>query len=150
MKWVRAIGGVAFGCVVGVVVMMGIGTIGQRLFPPKLELDLTNIAELKRIALHRIPLGAQLFMLLSWAIGSFMGGWAAARLAGHSHVAVAVATGAVLMAMRGWTMTNMSYPAWMAVVGLALFLPCAWAGGSFRAAGAAPAAPPASGGGAAA
>jgi predicted MFS family arabinose efflux permease len=135
MSIFRRVGSVLFGLVVGTVVIMAVESLGQRLFPPPPNMDLKDLANLVA-TMSRVQPGALVMVLVGWALGSFAGGWAAARMAGRDEVRQALLVGAVLMAAGVANFFVIPHPVWMVVLGLAVYLPFAWMGGRLRATGA--------------
>ncbi|MEZ5355690.1 MAG: hypothetical protein R2762_23905 [Bryobacteraceae bacterium] len=125
---IRAIVAVLVGVAAGFVAEGLVETIGHALFPPPPGLDIADPEQLARY-LPGLPLGSQLFLVLSWAAGSFLGGWVAAAIAPSARSGAAIAVGLVMLAVGGWGIFNASYPYWMAALGLLLPVPLAWAAG---------------------
>jgi MFS family permease len=76
-----------------------------------------------------LPLGAFMLVLLSYAIGSFVAGWMAARYAPSSPVGHAVAVGVLLTLVGLINLTAFRHPTWYIVVNVPEFILFAWLGG---------------------
>jgi hypothetical protein len=120
----RSILAVVLGFLLASIVMLAVEYAGHLLFTPP-GLDLRD-PEVLKTAFINAPLGAQLFVLLAWVLGSLAGGWLAAWISGR--VADALVLGAILLAAGIYNMVTIPSPLWFWVVGVALFLPCAYAG----------------------
>jgi hypothetical protein len=71
------------------------------------------------------PLSAMLIVVVGWALGAFLGGWVAARIARHRRVA-ALIIGALVLAGVIANSMMIPHPLWMTIAGLVLPLPIAW------------------------
>jgi hypothetical protein len=74
-----------------------------------------------------LPLGALLFVLASYVLGSFGGGLVAALVGAALWPALVV--GGLLMAMGVMILFEIPHPPWFAVVSLLVYVPLAWLGG---------------------
>ncbi|MCI0340457.1 MAG: hypothetical protein L0216_04800 [Planctomycetales bacterium] len=74
-----------------------------------------------------LPLGALLFVLASYILGSFGGGLVAALVGAALWPALVV--GGLLMAMGIMILFEIPHPPWFAVVTLLVYVPLAWLGG---------------------
>jgi hypothetical protein len=124
----RSIGAVVAGVVFGGILVAIVEYIGVLLFPLPAGVDPTDSEALAAIA-DSIPVGAQLFVLLAWAVGALAGGWLAARLAPSQPLVHALIVGAVLMVLGIINLVSIPSPLWFWIVGLLLFLPAAYVGG---------------------
>ncbi len=123
----RSILAVIAGLVLGVVLIFVVESAGHFVYPLPADLDMTNPEALKNL-MANAPVGALLFVILAWAVGSFGGGWLATRLAQKSHVMHALIVGGLLMAAGIMNMLMIPHPVWFWVLGLAVYLPAAYAG----------------------
>lgn len=123
----RSILAVIAGLVLGVVLIAVVEFIGHYVYPPPADLDMTNSEALKNL-IANAPVGALLFVILAWAIGSFGGGWLASRIAQKSHVMLALIVGGILMAAGIMNMLMIPHPLWFWILGIAVYLPAAYAG----------------------
>ncbi len=124
------------GIVAGVVVIMVVQTIGHQVYPVASDVDYED-QEAMRALVASMPAGALLFVLLSYALGSFVGGGLTARLSPGGHMRHALIVGAVLMVMGLMNLVSIPHPLWFNLGTLLVFLPAAWLGGQLLAGGAA-------------
>jgi len=117
------------GLVLGVVLIAVVEFIGHYVYLPPADLDMTNPEAMKNL-MTNAPVGALLFVILAWAVGSFGGGWLAARIAQKSHVMHSLIVGGLLMAAGIMKMLMIPHPMWFWVLGVAVYLPAAYAGAS--------------------
>jgi hypothetical protein len=119
------------GVVLGGIVVALVEGVGHAVFPPPAGVDLTDPEQLAAI-MDTIPVGAKLFVVLAWLLGSLSGGWAAVRAAGRLEVGpalrLALVVGTVLLLFGAYTLVTIPHPLWMAGLGILLPLPSAWLG----------------------
>ena len=130
---VRSILAVVVGMLVAFVLFALVQIIGMRAYPPPPGTDPMN-AESVKAAMRQMPLGALLFVLLSYAAGSVAGGWVAARFAPKAKLMHAMIVGALLFGAGLVNLSMIPHPAWFGVASSAIYLLGAWSGA--RAAGA--------------
>jgi hypothetical protein len=135
---IRSVLAVIAGMLVAFVLIALVQTIGMRVYPPP-PMQTGDIESL-RAAMARIPLGALLFVILSYTVGSLAGGWVAARLAPNGKMTHAMIVAALLFGAGLMNLMTIPHPAWFWVASSAVYWLAAWSGA--RAAGASgPAAP---------
>lgn len=101
---------------------------GQFVFPPPQDLDVNNKEQIEEY-LKNAPVLAMLFVLLSYLLGSFAGGAAAAAISKGRKITVSLVTGFLVMAAGVAHIFIISHPAWFVIASLAVYIPAAWAGG---------------------
>ncbi|MEZ5355691.1 MAG: hypothetical protein R2762_23910 [Bryobacteraceae bacterium] len=122
---------VAAGIVAAVITVGIVEGIGHALFPPPPGIDISDPEALRRL-MASIPAGAKAFVVLAWALGSFLGGWVAAHIASNVKVGAAIMVGMFMLAAGMYTIFSIPHPVWMAGLGLLLPLPMAWLGARVR------------------
>jgi hypothetical protein len=125
---IRLAAAVLAGIVAGFAGEAAVEAIGRALFPAPPGVDIAD-PELLAQFLPGLPLGAKLFLVLSWATGSCLGGWVAAAIAPNEWRSAALAVGVVMLAVGAYGIFAADYPAWMSALGLLVPVPLAWAGG---------------------
>ena len=130
MRVLRSVGAVVAGFVVASIVMMIVEALNGRVFYPELAKAAEGVTDrdVLRQLLATAPVGALLVVIVGWALGSTAGGWTAARLAGRSPVTHGLVLGALLTCAGVANNLMLPPPLWFRVVGLLVFLPCAWFG----------------------
>jgi hypothetical protein len=123
----RSIGAVLAGVVVAVLCMMGIEYLGHKVYPPPPGLDPTNM-ESVRAVMKDIPLGALLFVLAAWVIGTVAGGAVAARIASRKPELHAIVVGLIILALTVVNLMMIPQPTWFVIVSLLAAVPAAYAG----------------------
>jgi hypothetical protein len=116
------------GLVVMFLAVMGIESIGHVLYPPPPGLDPMVPEQLQRIMATQ-PVAALALVVAAWALGAFLGGWIAARIARtHPHIAAVLVALVVMAGVLGMIVQMPQHPEWMGVLGLLLPIPAALAG----------------------
>jgi len=122
----RSILAVAFGTVMAVIVLFGIGGLGMKVYPPPVAMDASN-PEFESMLKH-VPLGVLLFALAGMVAGTFAGAGVAARLAPHKPVLHAIIVGVMLLAASFAILVRLPHLWWFATVNVLALLPAAYVG----------------------
>jgi hypothetical protein len=123
---VRSIVGVFAGLVVCVILIGVIEYAACAVHPAPKGFDFSDREQL-RAHVENAPLSALLLVLAAYAVGTFVGAYMAARVAGRAplvHAAIVVAPFFVGSVMNLRAMPWL--PVWFAVVNLVMFAPIAW------------------------
>ncbi len=75
----RKILAVVAGVILAGLVVYGVQAIGHQVYPPPENLDTKNMEAMKAYV-ATLPVGAFLFVLVAYILGSFAGGWLAAKI----------------------------------------------------------------------
>jgi hypothetical protein len=124
---VRSILAVVVGMLVAFVLIALVQMIGMRVYPPPPGVDATNLESMKA-AVAKVPLGALLFVLLSYTVGSVAGGWVAARFAPKGRMRHAMILAAILFGAGLMNLMTIPHPAWFWVASSAIYWLGAWSG----------------------
>lgn len=124
----RSVVAVVSGVVLGGLVIGLVEAVGHQVFPLPEGVDPADPEALARV-IGELPVGALLFVPLAWALGSVAAGWLAARIASRAQVAHAVIAGSLLLVAGVVNLAMIPHPTWLAVLGVAVFLPAAYFGG---------------------
>jgi hypothetical protein len=127
--FLRNVGAVVVGIVLGGVVNMAIVYAGAALMPPPPGVDVSDPASID-VHLREYSVPQLLAPFVAHAVGTLVGAAAAARLAATRPLAAALAVGGVFM-LGGIAAVRMmpSTPAWFAALDLgAAYLPMGWLG----------------------
>lgn len=123
----RSIGAIIVGLAVGVVVVTGVEALSSTFYPLPPGVDPTDPEALKPY-LAQFPLGAFLFVLAAWGLGSFLGAWLATRLGPGRHRAHGLSVGVLLLAAGVANMLMLPHPVWFWVAALVIFVLCPYLG----------------------
>lgn len=116
------------GVVVGFIVIFVVQNISSAMYTLPEGVGMDDREALAR-AMATLPIGAFLLVLLSYAMGSFIGGWMAARHAPSSSLAHAIAVGVVLTVAGLLNLMAFRHPMWFIVLNVPEFVLFAWLGG---------------------
>lgn len=121
---------VVAGLAVAFLLIMVMEKISSSVYPispnVKVEtLDRTDFAEI----IKNMPIGAFLFILAGYALGSFGGGLTAALIATENRVRSSLIVGAVVMLGGVMNVILIPHPMWFTICTFLAYLPFAWLGG---------------------
>jgi hypothetical protein len=123
MPILKKVGSILAGLLVAVVVMSAIQFANYQLFPPPTRLDPENPEHLAQI-MGQMPLLAFFMLELSYAIGSFLGGFTLGKLA-PENPRLSWVLGAVLTLAGVANLFAIPHPVWVAVMTTVTYLPLA-------------------------
>lgn len=132
---VRSILAVIVGMLVAFVLIVCVEMLGMRVYPPPAGMDPANLESIKA-AMAQIPLGALLFVLLAYTVGSVAGGWVAARFAPSAKLMHAMIVATLLFGAGLMNLMTIPHPPWFWVVSSVIYYLGAWSGA--KAGGASP------------
>jgi hypothetical protein len=126
----RSVLAVIAGFVAASVVMMVVESLNGRVFYPEMgkAAEAMTDREAIRALMASAPAGAFLVVLLGWALGSFAGGYLAARIARRSPVFHALLLGGLLTLAGIANNLMLPPPAWFWIASMLVLLPSAYAG----------------------
>lgn len=126
MKVLRFATAVFVGIMTGSLVIWAVQMLAHNFYPPPTKPESPEaIAEM----LANAPLGALLMVILAYAMGSFAGGIVAQLIYRCPRQIDSLTTGAILMVFGIMNFLAIPHPQWMAILGVAVFVPFAWVGG---------------------
>jgi hypothetical protein len=123
VKVLRGVLALVLGVVAAVAATMVTELAGHMVFPTPHGLNHHDPA-----SLGSIPIGALVFILVAWAVGTFAGAWVAARVAPGGKLVFGLAIGALFLLAGVAMMLSIPHPLWMWVIGVAEVLPAAYLG----------------------
>lgn len=124
---VKNILAVLAGLVGGVFVITLVQGLNAMLYPPPPDVDFSDpehVAEMMR----NIPVGALLMVELSYALGSLVAGFLAAKIGATRQIGLALGVGGALMLGGFANLAMVPHPIWFAIVSTLTYLPAAWLG----------------------
>lgn len=129
---VKNIGAVVAGVFIGSVVNMGLINISGSVIPPPEGADLTTMEGIKD-AMHLFELKHFIFPFLAHALGTFVGAFFAALIAGTHKMKFALGIGLFFLLGGITNVLMLPSPAWFAAVDIILaYFPMAWLGGKLE------------------
>ena len=117
------------GIIGGGMIILLVEKLGHTVYPPPPDFDYKDVEAL-RLLIENAPLGALLFVVLAWALGSLAGGLIAALIAVEDKTKQALFVGGILMVLGVINMMSIPHPVWMQIAGLTVYLPFAYWGGT--------------------
>lgn len=123
----RSVLAVLAGTVVAGVLIAAVEAVSSAIFPLPPGLDVHDYEAMRR-HIDALPIGAFLFVLAAWAIGSFAGSWVAARLATRARVVHGLIVGALFLLAGVLNMLMIPHPWWMWVGGILALAGCSYLG----------------------
>ena len=130
MRALKSIAAIVAGFVAASIVMMIVETINGRVLHPELAkaAEGQTDPEAIRALLATAPVGAFLVVIAGWILGSFVGGWLAARIAGRSGITHGLVLGALLTCAGVANNLMIPPPLWFWFASLVVLIPAAYAG----------------------
>lgn len=124
----RKILAVVAGVILAGLLVYAVETVGHQVYPPPADLDMKNMAAMGAYV-ATLPIGALLFVLLAYALGSFAGGWLAAKIARTSQIHLPLTVGGIQLLFGILNLIAIPHPLWFAIAAVSVFLPAAYWGG---------------------
>ncbi len=126
----RRISAVLLGLITAFVTVWLFEWIGHQLYPLPPGLDFKDPEQVRQFA-SSLPVGALLFVLLGWLMGTLSGGLTANRVAREKPLVYASVVGAVMMAATITNLAMIPHPTWFSiaavvVIGVGTLLASRW------------------------
>ncbi len=115
----RSILAVLLGLALSVLVVTLVEGLGHRIYPQPADLDFGD-TEMMTAYIETLPLGAFLFVLAAWSLGTLVGGTAAGVIARRRPRRAVLFVGALMLAATAMNLFMIPHPGWFAVAGVAL------------------------------
>ncbi|MBL4715766.1 MAG: hypothetical protein COC01_03635 [Bacteroidetes bacterium] len=119
---------IAAGIITGGILIFLVEKLGHTIYPHPADFDYTDKEALAEL-IQNAPIGALLFVILAWTVGSFGGGLVASLISNEAKMRKALIVGVVLMLLGIMNMMMIPHPLWFWALGLAVYLPMAYLGG---------------------
>lgn len=97
------------------------------LYPPPPGLDPRDPKAME-VILATSPKASLALLVLAWALGAFVGGWVAGRIARHPRIAATCVALLVIFGVVGMIVMFPGHPRWVSTLGLLLPIPAALLG----------------------
>ena len=134
MRALRSILAVLAGCFDAGLVTLVLEGLGHWIFPPPPGVDFSDHAAVAKI-MDQLPLGALVFVLAGWSVGTAVGAATAAWLAPGAAIVPGLIVGLVMLTLGVTTMLIIPHPAWFWVAAVTLTPALAWFGAKIGAGG---------------
>lgn len=113
----RKISAVLLGLLVASGTVMLVEWLGHQVYPPPPGLDFQDPVSLRQYT-SSMPLGAFLFVLSGWLLGTITGGLAACFVAREKPLVFASIIGAVMLAATIANLMMIPHPTWFSIAGI--------------------------------
>lgn len=108
--------------IVGGVLIYGIESINDLIFPPPADLNTGDMEALKAY-MQQAPAGSLAIILLAHACGAFISGWIISRFAASSIRMLVLITGMIWMITGVINLVVIPHPLWFSVADACVYLP---------------------------
>jgi len=119
---------VIIGLVASSFIIFALEVIGHIIYPAPADLDLNNMEAVKVFASAAPPI-VFVLVIISYAVGSLVGGLVAAAIAVKNKMTKAITVGGILMGLGAYNLFMIPHPIWTIIISIFLFIPCSWIGG---------------------
>ncbi len=116
---------VVLGVVVAVILIMAVETLGHSVYPPPTDLDFTDIDTMAAYV-DGLPLGALLFVMLAWLIGTFGGGILACFIVKSRPAVYAAIIGGLVLLGTVINLVSIPHPTWFSITSIVAIIATAW------------------------
>jgi hypothetical protein len=116
----RSLGAIALGVITAMLVIVAGDTLAHAFYPLPAGIDYRDKPAMSA-AIGNLPSGAFAIVLLGWALGSFLGGFVAAKMADRRRLFHALIVGVILLAAGIANLVQVPHPPWMWVAGIIVF-----------------------------
>lgn len=116
------------GLIAGGIATYIVEAFSAKYYPLPEGIDPGNIEAMKA-HIASLPIGAYLFIILAWAMGSLAGGFVAGIIVKEKATLYALIVGAILMSFGLINLIMVPHPVWFWFAGMSVYLPFAWMGG---------------------
>ncbi|MBL7884424.1 MAG: hypothetical protein JNL69_10180 [Bacteroidia bacterium] len=123
----RNILSIVIGTILGIIVIQIIQILGHLINPPPADLDITNVEAINAY-IASAPAIVFVLVIVSYAIGSFVGAFTSIFVSKEKHMSHAINIGGILMGLGAINLFTIPHPIWMIIVSLLVFLPSAYLG----------------------
>jgi len=124
----RSVAGVFFGACLAIGIIILVGQISGRMYPPPPGLDPSDRSA-QAAFIASLPLGAFLMILLAWGLGTFAGALVCGKVAGRAKLAHGLVLATLLLVAGTSNMMVIPHPLWMWPSAFAVFAFAGAAGG---------------------
>jgi hypothetical protein len=116
------------GLITGIFIIFSLEVLSHIIYPMPAGL---NISDMEAIKLYTAsaPVSVFILLILSYAIGSLIGGLTAAAVASKNKMSKAITVGGILMGLGAYNLLMIPHPVWTIIISIFLFIPCSYLGG---------------------
>jgi hypothetical protein len=125
---VKNIFAVILGLAASSFIIFSLEVAGHIIYPTPPDFNLNDIESVKAFTSSAPPI-VFILVIISYAVGSFVGGLVAAAIAGKNKMTKAITVGGILMGLGAYNLFMIPHPVWTIIISIFLFIPCSWIGG---------------------
>jgi ABC-type Na+ efflux pump permease subunit len=119
---------VIIGLVASSFIIFALEVLGHIIYPAPPDLNLNDLEAIKAFTSTAPPI-IFILVILSYAMGSIVGGLIAAAIATKNKMTKAITVGGILMGLGAYNLFMIPHPIWTIIISIFLFIPCSWIGG---------------------
>jgi hypothetical protein len=123
----RAILAIVAGCVLSVLVVVGVEALGHAIYPPPPGVDPSDPAAMRTL-IAEMPFGAFVIVVFGWILAAGLGAWLATRLSRTGKAWPGGFVGGWTLAATGVNLFTIMHPTWVVIAALIGIPLAAWAG----------------------
>lgn len=127
MPVLKRISSVVLGLFAAIAMISAFEAIGNHLHPLKAPVDPKDTQAIAEL-MSQMPLGAFLWLLLGYVVGSLAGGLIATYVSGRQNFVPPIVVGILLTAGGIVTLVSIPHPMWFVIVSSFCYVPFAWFG----------------------
>jgi hypothetical protein len=109
-------------------IIFALEVLSHIIYPAPANLDINNMEAVKAFAASAPPI-VFILVIISYAIGSLIGGLVASAIANKNKMSKAITVGGILMGLGAYNLFMIPHPIWTILISIFLFIPCSWIGG---------------------
>ncbi|MCW3104096.1 MAG: hypothetical protein JWO09_2536 [Bacteroidetes bacterium] len=118
----------ALGLIGGLFIIISLEVLGHVIYPMPAGMNL-NDPEAINAYTSAAPSIVFILLVLSYALGSLVGGLIASAMAPVNKMANAITVGGILMGLGAYNLFMIPHPVWTIIISIFLFIPCSYLGG---------------------
>ena len=111
--------------IIGAVIIFLVEALGHMIYPPPEGIDF-NDSEAMKSVVSNLPVGALLFVVIAYALGSFGGGFASVLISKQQNTTLPIIIGIILMIFGIINLFLIPHPVWFMIANLLVYIPFAY------------------------
>ncbi len=119
---------IVFGLLVSFVLILIGDIISQLIYHRPAGFDEKNTAAVK-IYVENAPSIVFIILIISYALGSILGGLVSSVIAPHNKMTKSITVGGILMGLGAYNLFMIPHPLWTIVISFFVLIPCSYLGG---------------------
>lgn len=112
----------------GIFIIFTLEIVSHLIYPMPPEMDINDMEAIKAFT-SSAPTTIFVLLVVSYALGSIVGGLVAAAIAATNKMTKAITVGGILMGLGAYNLFMIPHPVWTIIISIFLFIPCSYLGG---------------------